>query len=119
MSKIKKGVLLGLGVLDITKDKTDKLIKEVAKQHGVSVKEGRKLVESVITKNKKQGKAIVNEIESRLYQIANKAISVGKEELDILETRLNKKSKLNQKRGAKMTCGCCKPKAKKKAKKKK
>jgi len=104
-TKVKKGVLLGLGILDLTKEKTEKLIKETAKQQGLSVKEGRKLVESVLRKN---------EIESKLSVIVSKALSLSRQEIEKMER------KLNEKRGVKMgSCSCCKPKSKKKAKSKK
>ncbi|MBS3167183.1 hypothetical protein J4403_03165 [Candidatus Woesearchaeota archaeon] len=113
-TKVKKGVLLGLGILDLTKEKTEKLIKETAKQQGLSVKEGRKLVESVLRKNKKQGKIIADEIESKLSVIVSKALSLSRQEIEKMER------KLNEKRGVKMgSCSCCKPKSKKKAKSKK
>ncbi len=66
-----------------------------------------------LKKNKKQGRIIAKEIESKLGVIVRKALSLSKREIEMLER------KMDEKRGVKMSCGCCcKPKAKKKAKKK-
>jgi polyhydroxyalkanoate synthesis regulator phasin len=80
-----KAFQLGLGAMDLTREKANKLLKELNIDH--NTKEGRKLVDNLI----KDGKAASKKLEQKIEKHAKRVSSqfVTRKDLDRLEKKLD------------------------------
>jgi polyhydroxyalkanoate synthesis regulator phasin len=67
LNLIKKTMLTGVGLAGLTKNKVEKLAKELAKKGKLSEKEGKKLVDDLLKKSEKARK----DLEAQIEKVAN------------------------------------------------
>lgn len=89
----KKILLLGLGIGATTKEKIEKLIKELEKKGELSAKEGEKLTQEFLKKSKKQSEDIKKTIDSELGAAIKKIPFATKADIKVLERKIEKISK--------------------------
>ena len=89
----KKILLLGLGIGATTKEKIEKLIKELEKKGELSAKEGEKLTQEFLKKSKKQSEDIKKTIDSELNTAIKKIPFATKADIKVLERKIEKISK--------------------------
>jgi polyhydroxyalkanoate synthesis regulator phasin len=96
--KVKKGVMIGLGLAAITKDAVEKRVKKLQKQGKLNKKEARKFLNKVSkTAKTKQGRIL--KIVNKEVDKAFKAIKVAaNKDLRKFEKRRSKKKKVKKKR---------------------
>ena len=90
---VKKVILLGLGIGATTKDKIEKLIKELVKKGELSAKEGNKIKEDFVKKSKKQTDDVRKIIDLELKMAVKKKRFATKADLKVLERKIDKLNK--------------------------
>ncbi len=69
---IKKTILTGLGIASLTKEKVEKLVKDLIKEGEVSEGEGSKLVKELLEKVENNKKAIEKQTEKIVHNVLKK-----------------------------------------------
>lgn len=93
MSLMKKAFYLGLGALSLTKEKAEKVIKELEEKGEMSREEGKEFLDEVVKKGEEQKK----EIQDMISKGINDFGVVKRSELAALEERIKKiEDKLSQ-----------------------
>ena len=72
MGLLKKTALVGIGLVSMTKDKIEKLGKQIAKEANLSEKEGRKFVDDLLKNSEKTKKNIEAKMEKTVKDILKK-----------------------------------------------
>ncbi len=87
---IKKTMLTGVGLAGLTKDKIEKLAKELAKQGKLSEKEGKKLLDDLSKKSEKAKKDMERQIEGIVKKTTKKMNLATRGDLLKLMERIKK-----------------------------
>lgn len=85
---IKKTMLTGVGLAGLTKDKIEKLAKELAKKGKLSEKEGKKLVDDLLKKSEQARKDLETKVEGMVRRALEKIDVATKEDIDRLEEKI-------------------------------
>ena len=75
---IRKSLLFGIGVLDITRENAEKVVNAMVKRGTLSTKEGREVVRDVLMESKKTQKKIQALVEKKVKQLLKTAKKVKK-----------------------------------------
>ena len=95
-SLIRNGLLIGLGTAALTKEKAEKIVKDLTKNQKINSEEGKKLVNELLTQSKKQGQKLQAIVKKEVQRIMEKTGVATKKDLQALEKKidsLNKKKK--------------------------
>lgn len=87
---IKKGVLLGLGALTLTKEKAEELVDELIKKGEVSKDERSSVMREILDKAKEQEENINERIRVEISKIIEKLGIPSKKDFEELEKRIDK-----------------------------
>jgi polyhydroxyalkanoate synthesis regulator phasin len=74
---LRKALLFGIGSVSLTKEKVEEAVKELKKKGQLSEKEGRKLVNEVLTRSLKEQKRVRGIVENAVKEVI-KGSSVAK-----------------------------------------
>ncbi|MBW2207817.1 MAG: polyhydroxyalkanoate synthesis regulator [Deltaproteobacteria bacterium] len=96
---IKKTMLTGVGLASLTKDKVEKLAKELAKKGKLSEEEGKKLVEDLSKKSEKAKKDLEAQIEGVVKNTIKKMNLATREDMLSLTKRIKKLEQALKKKG--------------------
>lgn len=95
---IKKTILTGLGIVSLTKDKAEKLVKDLIKEGELSKSEGAKMTKDLLEKVEKNKENLENKIEkttakalAKLNVPTHKEITDLKKKIENLDKKLSKK----------------------------
>lgn len=92
---IRKGILLGLGVTAITREKMQKYAKELVKEGAINEKEGKKLVIDILCQAGKQRNIMQHKIETEVIKIIKKNKSlIAKGEMKFKQGKIRVLKKL-------------------------
>ena len=94
----KKIISLGLGVAVITKEKAEKLAKELQKKGAVSARQGKKLVKYILEESDKAQTKILDIIDVQARNIIKKVPLITRKDLFRAESKLIKKARKGVKR---------------------
>ena len=97
---IKKTMLTGVGLAGLTKDKVEKLAKELAKKGELSEKEGRKLLDDLSKKSEKAKKDLETQIEGVVKNTMKKTNLATREDLLKLTKRIKKLEQALKEKGS-------------------
>ncbi len=89
---------LGVGLFYIGKEKVEESIAELIKQGEITEKEGRALVNEIVTKSKATTKEMEERIHKVMYDVHNKLHAPMKKEIDVLKKRIEKLEKAGVKK---------------------
>lgn len=88
MRFFRKAMLLGLGVLTITKDAAEKLINELVEKGEMSQDEAREFVDDVVRKGEEQKQELKNFIRRELEKYKNELGMASQDQVDELRARI-------------------------------
>jgi polyhydroxyalkanoate synthesis regulator phasin len=99
---IKKTIFTGIGLAGLTKNKVEKLAKELAKKGKLSEKEGKKLLDDFLKKSEKARKDVEGQIERVVKNTMKKMHLFTREDMLKLTKRIKKlEETLKDKEGTK------------------
>ena len=90
---IKKTILTGLGVASLTKEKAEKLVKDLIKEGEVSKGEGSKLVKELLKKAKENKNAIEKQVEKTVHNVLKKLDIPNRKDIIGLNSKIEKLDK--------------------------
>lgn len=90
---IKKTILTGLGVISLTREKAEKLVKDLVKEGEVSKGEGSKLVKDLLEKAETNKKAIEKQVENTVKNVLKKLSIPSRKEVIDLDNKIEKLDK--------------------------
>jgi len=93
MGLLKKTALVGIGIASMTKDKIEKLGKQIAKESDLSEKEGREFVDDLIKQSEKTRNKLEKKVEKTVKDTLKKMNIPSRGDLQKLESRIKKLEK--------------------------
>ncbi|MCK5320746.1 phasin family protein [Candidatus Parcubacteria bacterium] len=90
---IKKTILTGLGIASLTKEKAEKLVKDLIKEGEVSEGEGSKLVKELLEKMEDNKKAMEKKIEKTVCDVLKKLNIPSRKDIIGLNSKIEKLEK--------------------------
>ena len=84
----RKAILLGLGALELTREKVESFVDELVKRGEASAKEKAGLVDEFLKTAEKEEKKALEKISSALREVVSELELVTKEDLQAIERRL-------------------------------
>ena len=90
---IKKTILTGLGIASLTKEKAEKLVKDLIKEGEVSEGEGSKLVKDLLEKVEDNKKTIEKQVENTVKNVLKKINIPSKKDITELDKKIEKLDK--------------------------
>ncbi|MCL0061014.1 phasin family protein [Dehalococcoidia bacterium] len=87
---MKKGILIGIGVASLTKDRVEELVEKIAEESKLSEEEGRKLVKELLEKSEEARKEFQDQVGKRVKEALNAMDIPSREELQNLKARIEK-----------------------------
>lgn len=90
---IKKTILTGLGVASLTKEKAEKLVKDLIKEGEVSEGEGSKLVKELLEKVEDNKKTIEKQAEKAVHGVLKKLNVPSRKDILGLNNKIEKLDK--------------------------
>ncbi len=95
---IKKTILTGLGLVSLTKEKAEKITKDLIKEGEVSKSEGSKLVKELLEKAEANQKTIEKHVEKTVHGVLKKLNIPSRKDIIELNSKIEKLDKeLNSK----------------------
>ena len=88
MDIIKKAMLLGLGVLSLTKEKAEELVDDLIKRGEVAREERFKMVDKLLKEAEKQEEELVRKISETVQKVITDIGLPTKKDLDEISKRL-------------------------------
>ena len=85
---VKKGILTGIGLASLTKDKIEDLAEEIIEEGKLSEKEGRKLVEDLLKESDEARKNLEEEVKKTVGDALEKLDRPSKKDFEDLEARI-------------------------------
>lgn len=92
-SLIKKTILTGLGIASLTKEKAEKLVKDLIKEGEVSEGEGSKLVKELLKKAEDNKNAVEKQMEKTAHNVLKKLNIPSRREVVDLDKKIEKLDK--------------------------
>lgn len=86
----RKAILLGLGALELTREKVDSLVDELIKRGEVAAKERSALVEEFLKTAEEEEKKVLEKINTALRSAVTELGLATKEDLQTIERRLER-----------------------------
>jgi|GEM_PF-5491252 len=96
---LRKALLFGVGVTAITKEKAEKLVKELRKKEKLDPEEGKRMVRELMKVSEKKAREFAGTIETGVAEVLAEA--AGKSDLGKLERKLKQKGKALARKAAK------------------
>ena len=90
---IKKTILTGLGFVSLTKEKAEKLTKDLIKEGEVSEGEGAKLVKELLEKAEDNKKTIEKQVEKTVHGVLKKLNVPTRKDIVELNSKIEKLDK--------------------------
>ncbi len=90
MDLLKRGILTGIGIASLTKDKIEELAEKIIEESKLSEEEGRKLVENLLKQSKEARKNLEEEVKKTVADALKKLNIPSREDLENLNTRIEK-----------------------------
>ncbi len=90
---LKKTILFGLGLGAITRDKANSLVKDLKKKGYLNEKEGKKLVNDIVSESLRTQKKIQKSVEEQVKKAMKSSPLATKKDLKDLEKKISKKKK--------------------------
>jgi len=90
---IKKTILTGLGIVSLTKEKAEKLVKDLIKEGEVSESEGSKLVKELLEKVEDNKKSMEKKIEKTVCDVLKKLNIPNRKDIVGLNSKIDKLEK--------------------------
>ena len=87
---MKKGILIGIGVASLTKDRVEELVEKIAEESKLSEEEGRKLAKELLEKSEEARKEFQDQVGKRVKEALNAMDIPSREELQNLKARIEK-----------------------------
>ena len=88
MDIIKKAMLLGLGVISLTKEKAEELVDDLIKRGEVTREERFKMVDKLLKEAEKQERELVGKISETVQKVITDLGLPTKKDLDEISKRL-------------------------------
>ncbi len=85
----KKGVLLGLGALTMTKEKIEQVVDELIKKGELSQDERAKAIKDLLKKAEEQEKALADKVSAEVNEAIKKLGVPTKKDLERLEKKID------------------------------
>ena len=96
---IKKTILTGLGIVSLTKEKAEKIVKDLIKEGEVSESEGSKFVKELLEKAEDNRKTIEKQVEKTVHGVLKKLNIPSRKDIVGLNSKIeNLDKKLNEKK---------------------
>lgn len=90
---LKKGILMGLGAITITKEKAEHLVDELIKKGELTEGERSKAVREFLTKAQEQEKALNEKVNTTVKKILEKLDLPSRKDIERLEKKIDKLKK--------------------------
>ena len=90
---IKKTILTGLGIASLTKEKAEKLVKDLIKEGEVSEGEGSKLVKELLKKAEDNKNAVEKQMEKTVHNVLKKLNIPSRKDIVDLNSKIEKLDK--------------------------
>ena len=90
---VRKGLLLGLGTVALTKEKAEKFVKEITKDQKINATEGKRFVNELLAQSKKQGQKLQAMINREVQRAMKKSGVATKKDIQALEKKIGNLSK--------------------------
>jgi polyhydroxyalkanoate synthesis regulator phasin len=87
---LKKGILIGIGAMSLTKDRIEELVEKVAEEGKLTEEEGRKLVKELLEKSENARKEFHDQVGKRVREILGSMDIPSREELQDIKARIEK-----------------------------
>jgi polyhydroxyalkanoate synthesis regulator phasin len=87
---LKKGILIGIGVASLTKDKAEELVEKIAEESELAEEEGKKLVKELLGKSEEARKEFQNQVGKRVRETLTSMDIPSREEFQDLKARIEK-----------------------------
>ena len=84
----RKAILLGLGALELTREKVESFVDELVKRGEASAKEKAGLIDELLKAAEKEEKKALEKISSALREVVSELGLATKEDLQAIERRL-------------------------------
>jgi len=86
----RKAILLGLGALELTREKVESFVDELVKRGEASAKEKAGLVDELLKAAEEEEKKVMEKISSALREVISELGLATKEDLQAIERRLER-----------------------------
>lgn len=83
-----KAVQMGLGVVDLTREQTEKFVKDFAKKNNLTVKESRKTAQKLLDEAKQARKKLNKHIDLMVNKALTKSGVATKKDIERLEKKI-------------------------------
>ena len=90
---IKKTILTGLGIISLSKEKAEKIVKDLVNEGEVSESEGSKLVKDLLDKVEDNKKAIEKQVEKTVHGVLKKLNVPSRKDITGLNSKIEKLDK--------------------------
>jgi polyhydroxyalkanoate synthesis regulator phasin len=87
---VRKGVLTGIGLASLTKDKVEELAEKIIEETKLSEEEGRKLVEDLLKQSEEARKNLEEEVKKTVGEALEKLDIPSRKDLEDLKARIEK-----------------------------
>jgi polyhydroxyalkanoate synthesis regulator phasin len=87
---VRKGVLTGIGLASLTKDKVEELAEKIIEETKLSEEEGRKLVEDLLKQSEEARKNLEEEVKKTVGEAMEKLDIPSRKDLEDLKARIEK-----------------------------
>lgn len=87
---IKKAFLLGLGVVALTKEKAEEVVKDLKDNKQISPEEGKKLVKEMLKKSDKLMQNLRKDVRKQVRKVISEIGVATKEDLEKLRKEIKK-----------------------------
>ena len=91
---LKKAVLIGVGLVALTKEKIEEGVKELVKKGEISEKEGKELVADLVEKSKQVKKEWGEKVEGMVADTLQRLKIPSRKEMDEFKARIEELEKL-------------------------
>jgi polyhydroxyalkanoate synthesis regulator phasin len=90
MDLLKRGILTGIGIASLTKDKIEELAEKIIEESKLSEEEGRKLVENLLKQSKEARKNLEEEVKKTVGDALEKLDVPSRKDLEDLKIRIER-----------------------------
>jgi polyhydroxyalkanoate synthesis regulator phasin len=87
---LKKGILIGIGVVSLTKDRVEELVEKIAEESKLTEEEGRKLAKELLEKSEEARKEFQDQVGKRVRETLNSMDIPSRKELQDMKARIEK-----------------------------
>lgn len=90
MDLLKRGILTGIGIASLTKDKIEELAEKIIEESKLSEEEGRKLVDNLLKQSKEARKNLEEEVKKTVGDALEKLDVPSRKDLEDLKIRIER-----------------------------